>query len=269
MHRFLAMRQCCSHDMNYYSENLSIRKIRNWLNKGTFHDTWKCGARHVRFISDKNFGHKWACCARAIRCIVFTRAVSVFYNMFAYSWTSSLSSVRIITDLRGQGTTCAYRRVEHEKWLTRSANINVRLFLLSRARWWRCVAVSSPAIKLAVVKYGVLTSGLRYTGLSTREMRDPGRGRDDLVTLSRTATWQAFTGLLWYSRPIYTSCDGGRTRFLQPIFKYPWVPSAPTLSQIPEMARQPAWYPEILVRLSNFIKVSCGYHDHTANKVTR
>lgn len=50
----------------------------------------------------------------------------------------------------------------------------------------RCVAVSLPAVKLAAVKYGVLTSGLRYTGLSVREMRDPGRGCDDLVTLSRT-----------------------------------------------------------------------------------
>lgn len=132
------------------------------------------------------------------------------------------------------------------------------------------VAVSLPAIKLAAVKYGVLTSGLRYTGLSTREMRDPGRGRDDLVTLSRTATWQAFTELLWYSTPIYTRCDDGRTCFLQPIFKYPLSSFGPgILSNIQDGARQPAWYPEILVQSSNFIKVSCDYHDRTVNKVTR
>lgn len=50
----------------------------------------------------------------------------------------------------------------------------------------RCVAVSLPAVKLVAIKYGVLTSGLRYTSLSAREMRDPGRSCDDLVTLSRT-----------------------------------------------------------------------------------
>jgi len=50
----------------------------------------------------------------------------------------------------------------------------------------RCVAISLPAVKLAAVKYGVLTSSLRYTSLSAREMREPGKGYDDLVTLSRT-----------------------------------------------------------------------------------
>ncbi|KAK2579836.1 hypothetical protein KPH14_007521 [Odynerus spinipes] len=37
------------------------------------------------------------------------------------------------------------------------------------------VVVSLAAVKPAAIKYSMLTSGLRYTGLSTREMRDPGR----------------------------------------------------------------------------------------------
>lgn len=98
----------------------------------------------------------------------------------------------------------------------------------------RCVAISLPAVKLAAVKYGVLTSGLRYTGLSAREMGDPGRGCDDLVTLSRTGDLASVHRVtLVLSADILCVAVGVPT-FLQPISQV-WalgsslIPTFPTL----------------------------------------
>lgn len=112
-----------------------------------------------------------------------------------------------------------------------------------------CRPLSLPAVKLAAVKYGVLTSDLRYTNLSTRETRDPGRGRDDLVTLSRTgdlASVRRVTFVLTYS--IYTSW--AYLLFIVPIQVRSLVP--------PPRRRFPSDYPRRRVNLRDIQKFSCG-----------
>lgn len=141
----------------------------------------------------------------------------------------------------------------------------------------RCVAISLPTVKLTAVKYDALTSNLRYTSLSAREMRDPGKDCDDLVTLSRTGNLASVHRVtLVLSANIYFVRRWAYLLFYSPYPKYRslvprWSRRAtfPALDIRDGAACQSAWHPEIFVRLSNFIKVLSGYHDHTANKVTR
>jgi len=81
----------------------------------------------------------------------------------------------------------------------------------------RYVAISLPA----AVKYSVLTSSLRYTSLSAREMRDPGKGCDDLVTLSRTGNLASVHRItLVLSANIYFVRRWAYTLFYSPCPKY-------------------------------------------------
>jgi len=143
----------------------------------------------------------------------------------------------------------AHRCLKHEKWLN---TVNASLFLLSCVRVARgcCVAVLLPAVKLAAVKYGVLTSGLRYIGLSAREMRDPGRGRGRPHNSIKNRRLGKRSQSYFGTQRRYTLCvTVGVPTFYSPFSSItPGIPASPL-----------AFFSGRRVNLRDIQKFSCGW----------
>lgn len=132
-----------------------------------------------------------------------------------------------------------------------------------------CRPLPLPAVKLAAIKYGVLTSGFTlHQPFHTWDEKPRKRPRRPRNSIKNRRFGTRSQGYFRTSTPIYAFV--GVSTFYSPHSGTTPCPLSSSDGVFSSgTACQPAWYPEILVRLSNFIKVSCPYHDHTANKVTR